>query len=144
IDGQITSKISGFIRFNQRKDTLFFQPDLPGPSGGAQNGYIHALQQAAAAGVTWTITPTSLFEARLGFAHILGGKNPPYLGGPSMQAIYGIPGLPTSPNLTGGLNTQSISGFASMGRQSTTPQFQNPMSWDPKFNYSWTKGRHSV
>jgi hypothetical protein len=144
IDGQVTSKVSAFVRFNQRKDNQFFSPDIPGPSGGAQNGYVRALQQAAAAGMTWTITPNSLFEARLGFAHILGGKSPPYLGGPSMQDLYGIPGLPTAPNITGGLNTQSISGFSSMGRQSTNPQFQNPTSWDPKFNYSWSKGRHSI
>jgi hypothetical protein len=144
IDGQINDKMTAFIRFNQRKDTSFFQPDIPGPSGGANNGYIHALQQAAAVGLTWTTTPTSLFDVRLGFTHILGGKNPPYLGGPSMQDLYGIPGLPTSPNLTGGLNTQTISGFASFGRQSTNPQFQNPTTWNPKFNYSWIKGRHSI
>jgi hypothetical protein len=61
-----------------------------------------------------------------------------------MQQLYGIPGLPTSTNITGGLNTQSISGFTSFGRQATNPQFQNPTSFDPKFNYSWNKGRHSV
>jgi hypothetical protein len=144
IDGQINDKMTAFVRFNQRKDLQFYQPDIPGPSGGAQNGYIHALHQAAAIGYTWTVTPTSLFEARLGFAHILGGKNPPYLGGASMQDLYGIPGLPTSPNLAGGLNSQTISGFNSLGRQSTNPQFQNPTSWDPKFNFSWNRGRHSL
>jgi hypothetical protein len=144
IDGQINAKMSVFARFSQRKDNAYFQPDIPGPSGGAQNGYVHAIHQGAAVGYTWSITPASLFEARLGFAHILGGKNPPYLGGPSMQQLYGIPGLPTDPKITGGLNTQSISGFNSLGRQSTNPQFQNPTSWDPKFNYTFIRGRHSV
>ncbi len=143
IDGQINDRMTAFIRFSQRKDNQFYQPDIPGPSGGAGNGYIRALQQAAAVGYTWTITPTSLFEARLGFAHILGGKNPPYLGGASMQALYGIPGLPTSPDIAGGLNTQAVSGFSQFGRQATNPQFQNPTSWDPKFNYSWIHGRHA-
>ena len=36
-------------------------------------------------GYTWTVTPTSLLEVRLGFSHILGGKFPPFLGGASMQ-----------------------------------------------------------
>ena len=45
-------------------------------------------------GYTWTVTPSSLLEARFGFDHVLGGKVPPYLGGPSMQALYGISGLP--------------------------------------------------
>ncbi len=75
---------------------------------------------------------------------MLGGKVPPYLGGPSMQQLYGIPGLPTSPNLTGGLNTQNISGFSQLGRQTSNPQFQNPTSFDPKLNYSLIKGRHAI
>ena len=43
------------------------------------------LQQQAAVGYTWTLTPTSLLEARFGFDHVLAGKEPPYLGGPSME-----------------------------------------------------------
>ncbi len=31
-----------------------------------------------------------------------------------------------------------------MGRQTSNPQFQNPTSFDPKFNYSWIMGRHSL
>ncbi len=144
IDGHINDKMTAFIRFNQRKDNTYFQPDISGPSGGGGNGYIRALQQAAAVGLTWTVTPTSLFDVRLGFTHILGGKNPPFLGGSSMQDLYGIPGLPTASGLTGGLNSQSVSGFNAFGRQSTNPQFQNPTTWNSKFNYSWIMGRHSI
>ena len=144
IDGQINEKMTAFLRFSQRKDNQFYQPDIAGPSGGGGNGFIRTVQQQAAIGYTWTITPQSMFEARLDFDHILGGKFPAYLGGQSMQALYGIPGLPTSPDLAGGLNTQAVSGFNQFGRQATNPQFQNPMSWDPKFNYSWIKGRHSL
>jgi hypothetical protein len=61
-----------------------------------------------------------------------------------MQQLYGIPGLPTSPNLTGGLNSQNISGFSQLGRQTSNPQFQNPTSFDPKLNYSMIKGRHAI
>ncbi len=85
------------------------------------------------------LTGTQLFDARFGFDHILAGKVPPYLGGPSMEQLYGIPGLPTSPTLTGGLNSQSISGFSQLGRQTSNPQFQNPTSFNPKLNYSWIK-----
>jgi hypothetical protein len=141
---QVNERMSAFLRFDQRKDLQYYQPDLPGSSGGGGNGYIHAIQQQAAIGYTWTVTPTQLFVARFGFTHVLGGKNPPYLGGPSMQDLYGVPGLPTTPNLTGGLNTQSVSNFASFGRQATNPQFQNPTSFNPKFSYSWLKGRHSL
>jgi len=144
LDYQINDKMSSFLRFSQRKDLQYYQPDIPGPSGGNGNGFIHAIQQQAAVGYTWTVTATQLFEARFGFTHVLAGKEPPYIGGPSMEQLYGIPGLPTSPNLTGGLNTQSVSGFSQFGRQATNPQFQNPTSFNPKFSYSWMKGKHSL
>ncbi|HEX3684916.1 MAG TPA: TonB-dependent receptor [Bryobacteraceae bacterium] len=144
LDYQINDKMSSFLRFSQRKDLQYYEPDIPGPSGGNGNGYIHAIQQQAAAGYTWTLSPTSLLDARFGFDHILAGKVPPYLGGPSMDQLYGIPGLPTSPDLTGGLNSQAVSGFSQLGRQTSNPQFQNPTSFNPKLNYSWIKGRHAL
>jgi hypothetical protein len=143
INYDINGRMTAFLRFSQRKDLPYYAPDIPGPSGGSGNGYIHAIQQQAAAGYTWTLTPTSLIEARFGFDHILAGKTPPYLGGLSMEDLYGISGLPTSSSLTGGLNSQSISGFSQLGRQTSNPQFQNPTSFNPKLNYSVVKGRHS-
>ncbi len=56
-----------------------------------------------------------------------------------------IPGLPTTPSVAGGLPAVSISGgFTSFGRQTTNPQFQNPALLDPKVNYTWVKGNHSL
>ena len=144
IDGQINNRMTAFLRFSQRKDVQFYQPSYPGPSGGDGNGYIHSIDQNAAAGYTWSVSPTSILEARLGWTHVLAGKQPALLGGPSLQSLFGIQGLPTTPNLTGGFNTQSVSGFTAMGRQTSNPQFQNPTSWDPKISFSKTIGRHSL
>ena len=146
LDYQINDKMTSFLRFSQRKDIQFFGPADPGPSGGDGNGFIHSIQQQAAIGYTWIVTPTSLLEARFGFDHVLGGKEPAYLGGPSLQSLFGIQGLPTTPNIAGGFNTQVIGSFSSptIGRQSTNPQFQNPTSFNPKLNYSMVKGRHSL
>ena len=144
LDYQMRDNMTAFLRWSQRKDIYFFGPADPGPSGGDGNGFIHAVQQQAAAGYTWSLTPTSLFEARLGFTHVLGGKTPPYLGGPDIAAQYGILGLPSS--LAGGYPTQIVTGYSNptFGRQTTNPQFQNPTSWNPKFNYSMVRGRHSL
>lgn len=144
LDYQIKAGMTAFMRFSQRKDISFFGPADPGPSGGDANGFIHAIQQQAAIGYTWALTPTSLFEARFGFDHVLGGKSPPYLGGPDIAAEYGILGEPSS--LAGGFPTQVITGFSSptFGRQATNPQFQNPTSFNPKLNYSKVMGRHSI
>jgi hypothetical protein len=144
IDYQINDRMTAFARFSQRKDVQYFQPSFPGPSGGDGNGYIHVIDQNFSVGYTWTTTPTSLFEVRFGFSRILAGKQPALLGGPSLESLFGIKGLPTTPDLTGGFNTQSPSGFTALGRQTSNPQFQNPTSWDPKLNYSKIIGRHSL
>ncbi len=144
LDYQINSKMTSFLRFSQRKDIAYYGPADPGISGGDGNGFIHAIQQQAAIGYTWTISPSSLIEGRFGFDHVLGGKEPPYLGGPDIASQFNIPGLPSS--LAGGFPTQAIGSFSNptIGRQATNPQFQNPTSFNPKFNYSLVKGRHSI
>jgi hypothetical protein len=144
LDYHVSDNMSAFLRFSQRKDLQYYGPDITGPSGGGGNGYIHAIQQQAAAGYTWSLTSSSLLDLRFGFDHVLGGKVPPYLGGPSLEDLYGFEGLPTTPNLTGGLNSQSVSGFSAFGRQTSNPQFQNPTSFNPKLDYSWVHGRHAV
>lgn len=146
IDDQISSTMTLFVRFSQRKDNQFYSPYVQGPSGGSGNGYVRTLSQAAALGYTWNVTPVSLLEFRMSFTHMRAGKQPPFLGGASMQDLYSIPGLPTFSDLTGGLNTQNITGFTTgiIGRQATNPQFQHPTTWNPKVNYSWMKGKHAL
>jgi hypothetical protein len=144
IDGQINDRMTAFLRWSQRKDIQFYQPSYAGPAGGDGNGFIHSIDQNASAGYTWTVSSNSIFEARLGWSHIVAGKVPPLIGGPSLQSLFGIQGLPTTSNLTGGFNTQSITGFTALGRQTSNPQFQNPTSWDPKLNFSKNISRHSI
>ena len=122
LDYHVDSRMNLFVRWSQRKDISYFGPADPGPAGGDGNGFITAIQQQAAIGYTFLVSPTSLLEARFGFSHVLGGKTPPYLGGPDIAAEYGIQGLPSS--LAGGFPTQVISGFSSptIGRQATNPQ----------------------
>jgi len=144
LDGQINSRMTSFLRFSQRKVNIFNQPDISGPSGGGGNGFTRALNQAVALSYTWTVTPSSLLEARLGVSRTRAGKQPPQLGGPSMLALYGITGLSEDPQLTGGLTNQSINGFNALGRQATNPQFQHPIVWNPKVNYSWIMKRHAI
>ena len=57
---------------------------------------------------------------------------------------YGITGLPTDPRVAGGLPTQLITGYSDLGRQATNPQWQYPTVYNPKVNYTWLSGRHSL
>ena len=72
LDYQMRSNMTAFLRFSQRKDIAFFGPADPGPSGGDANGFIHAIQQQAAIGYTWTTSATSLLDLRFAFGHTLG------------------------------------------------------------------------
>jgi hypothetical protein len=146
LDAQLSSRMNLFLRWSQRKQNEFYSPFLEGPSGGSGDGFVRVMSQSAAFGYTWTLTPTSLIELRLGFTHMLAGKQPPFLGGKSMEELYGIQGLPTAKDITGGLNTQNITGFTTgiIGRQATNPQFQNPTTWNPRVNYSLVRGRHAM
>jgi hypothetical protein len=144
LDGQINSRMSTFVRLSQRKSNYLQAPDIPGPSGGGGNGFIRALNQQLAAAYTFTISPTQLFEARLGVSRTQAGKFPVGLGGADIQSAYGISGLPSDSRIAGGLNTQSITGFTALGRQSTNPQWQYPTVFDPKLVYSRIQGRHTL
>ena len=145
IDGQINDRMAAFLRFSQRKDLQYYAPDLTGPSGGDGNGYIHAIDQDASAGYTWSVTPDSILEGHLSFSHMVAGKEPPYLGGPSLASMFGgFAGLPTTPSLTGGLNTQTITGLTALGRQTSNPQFQNPTLWVPSVSFSKIFNKHSL
>ncbi len=144
LDGQISSKMSAFVRASHRKSNIFQQPEIPGLSGGGGNGFIRALNQQFVGSFTYTVTPTSLLEVRLGLSRTRAGKEPFGLGGPSMQALYGITGLSQDPRLTGGLTAQEVSGFTAFGRQTTNPQWQHPFVYNPKVVYSFIRGRHSL
>jgi hypothetical protein len=144
IDGQFTSNFSGFVRASHRKTNIFQAPEIPTLAGGDGNGYIRILNQQLAFGTTWATSPASLLEVRMAFSKTRAGKEPPYIGGASMEQLFGIPGLSTDPRLTGGITAQEVPGFARFGRQPTNPQWQHPFLWNPRVNYSHIVGRHSL
>src|SRR5262244_2038540 len=144
LDHKFSDHLNAFARISHRKVNNFEGPNIPGPSGSNQNGLVNVLNQQLAAGATYALANSSVLDFRLGIMHTEAGKKPPLTGGPSMLALYGITGLPTDPEITGGLTTQTIGGLSQLGRQATNPQFQNPSNVDPRINYSWNWGRHSL
>ena len=144
IDMRVNDRFTVFVRADHRKTNIFQAPDIPGLAGGGGNGFIRILNQQLAFGTTWTPTASSLLEVRMGFSKTDAGKEPPYIGGASMRALFGIAGLPEDPRLTGGITAQDVTGFTSFGRQATNPQWQNPFLWNPRVNYSYIAGKHSI
>ena len=111
IDGQFTSNLSGFVRASHRKTNIFQAPEIPTLAGGDGNGYIRILNQQLAFGTTWAATPASLLEFRMSLSKTRAGKEPPFVGGASMEQLFGISGLSTDPRLTGGITSQVVTGL---------------------------------
>lgn len=146
-DHYLSDKLTFFQRYSYRVYNQLAAPNnnIPGPSGQGAGIISYVTNWQTATGLTWAINPTSYLDVRFGASNTTGGKTPATLdGGPSMFDLYGITGLPTDKSLTGGLNTQNIAGYASYGRDYTSPQWQNPMVFNPKVNYSRIVGQHTL
>ncbi len=146
VDIQISPRLSVFGRVGWRDADIYDNPPISGPSGGAGNAETYVTNKQFSSGLTYTPTGTSLFEARFGWSTTKAGKNPAalVLGQPPAEVEYGITGLPSDPRVAAGLPTQLITGFSDLGRQATNPQWQYPTVFNPKVNYTWLQGRHSL
>ncbi|MFP5378615.1 MAG: TonB-dependent receptor, partial [Vicinamibacteria bacterium] len=144
IDLQVNPRLSLFGRYGWRDASIDDNPTLPLPSGGDSNGNIYSRSHQLAFGATYTPTGASLLEIRFGWSRTVAGKDPFSLGTPGALEAYGITGLPTDDRVAGGLPTQLITGYSTLGRQATNPQWQYPEVWNPKVNYTWGLGRHSL
>ena len=140
LDYQQNANNSWFVRVSDRKETGVNYPVFPLPIDGQTNGTIRLLDQQAALGYTHLMGANKVLDARLGISKTKAGKYSLSIGNNSIT----IPGLPTNPTVAGGLPSTSISGSTAFGRQSTNPQWQNPSLLDPKVNFTWVKGRHSM
>jgi hypothetical protein len=143
-DQQINPATSAFVRFSYREADNFEPPPIPGETSSPSNAYVNVLNQQVATGVTRTLGLTSLLEVRVGVSRTKAGKTALGTGTPNMFERYGITGLPTDTVFAGGLTQQSVSGWTAWGRQSSNPQFQDPLVWDARVNYSWIRGRHTL
>jgi hypothetical protein len=144
-DYYFNERITGYFRYSHRVDQIFVPGNIPGPAGGNNNGNVRIVNRQISPGATWTISPSTTLEARLGVTWTEGGKSPIGLGEQSLLEANGITGLPTDPRVKGALNSQTVgSGFSQFGRQTSNPQFQNPFVFNPKINLGKVWGRHTL
>jgi hypothetical protein len=147
-DWQITPMRSAFLRVSDRKEDAINYPSIPIPLDGQTNGHIRLLDQQIAAGFTQLFGSNKILDARLGLDRTKSGKYNLSIGNTAFStpgtSSY-IPGLPSNAVVAGGLPSISISGgYSAFGRQSTNPQWQDPAFLDPKLNFTWVKGNHSL
>ncbi|MGF7179819.1 TonB-dependent receptor domain-containing protein [Tunturiibacter psychrotolerans] len=139
-DFQQNPTTSWFLRVSDRKENALNAPALPLPLDGQTNGKIRVLDQQVVLGFNHLFGSNKILDARAGLSRTKAGKFSTSIGSTS----FNIPGLPTDPNVTGGLPSTTITGFTGFGRQSTNPQFQNPALLDPKLNFTIVEGKHSL
>jgi hypothetical protein len=140
IDWQQNATSSWFLRVSDRKETGVNYPAIPLPLDGQTNGTIRVLDQQVALGYTHLFGANKVLDARLGLSRTKAGKFTLSIGNDSIT----IPGLPSNPIVAGGLPSIGITNFSAFGRQSTNPQWQDPSLLDPKVNFTWVKGQHSM
>src|SRR5579859_3346350 len=139
-DFQQNANSSWFLRVSDRKETGVNHVTIPLPLDGQTNGTIRILDQQVALGYTHVFGGNKIVDARLGLSRTKAGKYTLSIG----QNDFTIPGLPANSIVSGGLPSVGITGFTGFGRQSTNPQWQNPALLDPKVNFTWVRGKHSL
>ncbi|MGD0442423.1 MAG: TonB-dependent receptor [Edaphobacter sp.] len=147
LDWQINSKSSSFLRISDRKENAINFAAIPIPLDGQTNGNIRILDQQIALGYTYLLGANKVIDARLGLDRTKAGKFNLSIGNTAFSTPGQpgfIPGLPSNPVVAGGLPSIGITGFSGFGRQSTNPQWQDPALLNPKVNFTWVKGAHSM
>jgi len=144
LDYTWSSRTTLFGRFSNHHGDIVDASSIPGDAGDGGNGTIHAYNKQLAAGVTHVFGTTAAIDARIGFTWTQGGKLPYLSGQQSLNVQAGITGLPTDPIVIRKLSNEAVKNFSTFGAQTSNPQFQNPFVINPKVNFSWQKGRHSM
>lgn len=144
VDHQITGKLQSFFRYTQRRQNIFAPAVIAGPAGGNNLGNLDTYNQAGTMGLTWSKSSTEVVEYRFAVTRLGMDRTPAEVGGPSMQELFGIGGLPTGDKVRGGVTPQDITGFPRYGRQSTNPQAQYPTTINSRLNYSKIFGSHNL
>jgi hypothetical protein len=146
VDYDVKKNLRLFTRYSQARWNAYDPGTIQGLAGLGGDGNVIAPSIQIVGGATWTINAKSLMEARFGFSRMKAGKTPPLAGGPSMLAQFGITGLPTDPQYTGGITYEYFinGGFSDLGRLWTSPQYQNPTIWNPKVSYTRLLPGHTL
>ena len=144
LDYQQSANTRYFLRVSDRKETGINFPTIPLPLESQTAGHIdsrpadrarlhgHFRRQPDSSICAWA-SPGP------------GPASTPLSQGTALLSMCADPRPADHANVPGGLPSVAISGgFTSFGRQSTNPQCQNPSLLDPKVNFTWVKGNHSL
>ena len=146
VDETINNRNQVFGRYSllrqHRQDPPWTSNLIAGNGGFATDYNIH--NQGLALGWTFTLSSSSVNEARFGFSRDYAHSDPIGLTlGQSAAATYGLSGIPASP-YTVGLPPTVIASMVTLGVDRYRPQFQVPQVWQFIDTFNYLKGKHSL
>ena len=149
VDHQVSANLSFFGRYSFSDTTLFTPAPRPGLSEASQNDTFGSAlwrSQGVAAGATWLASPRTVSETRFGYARGDFFQNPPNFGSGCPEKLIGLKGAPTDESICGGIPVMNFPGGIQrrIGRTTSVPQFQTPISVDVKESVSLVRSAHAL
>ena len=149
INQTVTEKLSYFGRYSYAPSTIVDPPQLGAAEGDALNngqlGTSFGKIRVAGAGVTYTISPTLLFDANAGYTRQRLGAEAPDIGSNFGLDVLHIPGTNGPNPLQGGIPFFAITGWANLGNSNTgSPFLFRDNQYVTNENLSWVRGTHTM
>lgn len=146
-DHYFGNQLQLFARYSYSDVEIFRPAPIPGFVEASNNDGFETTSTKAHHAVvapSWTLSPRTLSEFRLGFTRLNAAVWPPNFGSPGPTELLGIPNMPNNPQINGGWPKLLFDGMDALGRHTSTPQFQIPNVY--LFNNVWSlsRGRHSL
>lgn len=144
----VSGKFSYFGRYSISPHNILDPPALGEAVGdasmGGQLGYARGRTQIAGAGVTYTITPTLLFDANVGYTRQRLGAEGPDLGTNYGLDLLKIPGTNGPSKMQSGMPAFQFTGWSNLGNANTgSPFLFRDNQYVFNANMSWVKSAHT-
>jgi hypothetical protein len=146
MDDEIAKDTRLFGRYSFVQSNVFRPSPLPGLAEGSYNdafGSNDIRSQGLAVGLTRIFSPSFVGDFRFGWSRGDYFTNPPNAGIDG-AALIGLKNVPSDPGIIGGLPKIGLQGYDAIGRNTSTPQFQTPRTWNPRATFSLHEGRQSL
>ena len=111
LDHQVSTNLSSFFRYAQRRQNIVAPALLTGPAGGNNLGNLDTFNQAGTMGMTWVKSSSEVVDFRFSVTRLGMDRTPAAVGTASMRELFGITGLPEGDRIRGGITPQDIVGF---------------------------------
>ncbi len=145
VDHMLSERLNYFARYSFVDSTIIRPSPFPGLAEGSfidTFGTTENRSQAVASGVTWSLNPRAIVDLRGSFVRGSFHVRPPNFGTGCPSDLLGISTPAIDKQFCGGYPKINVSGFDPFGRHTSTPQVQEPESYNLRGSLSLVRGNH--